>query len=73
MARSFGRLFDTVGRRPMITITYALSGILLALSGWLFQHGLLTAQTQALCWTVIFFVASAAASSRSHRERNLSA
>ena len=58
-----GRLFDTVGRRPMITITYALSGILLALSGWLFQHGLLTAQTQALCWTIIFFVASAAASS----------
>jgi MFS family permease len=58
-----GRLFDSVGRRPMITITYALSGILLALSGWAFQHGLLTAQTQALCWTIIFFVASAAASS----------
>ncbi|HEY1939574.1 MAG TPA: MFS transporter [Candidatus Angelobacter sp.] len=58
-----GRLFDTVGRRTMITVTYALSGILLALSGWLFQHGLLTAQTQALAWTVIFFVASAAASS----------
>jgi MFS family permease len=58
-----GRLFDTIGRRQMITITYALSGILLVLSGWLFQHGLLTAQTQALCWTVIFFVASAAASS----------
>lgn len=58
-----GRLFDTVGRRQMITLTYALSGILLALSGWLFQHGLLTAQTQALCWTIIFFVASAAASS----------
>jgi MFS family permease len=58
-----GRLFDTVGRRAMITLTYALSGILLAVSGWLFQQGLLTAQTQALCWTVIFFVASAAASS----------
>ena len=58
-----GRLFDTVGRRTMITITYALSGMLLALSGWLFQRGLLTAQTQALAWTVIFFVASAAASS----------
>src|SRR5258708_7618900 len=38
-----GRLFDTVGRRQMITLTYALSGILLALSGWLFQQGLLTA------------------------------
>jgi MFS family permease len=58
-----GRLFDTVGRRQMITLTYALSGVLLALSGWLFQQGLLTAQTQALCWTIIFFVASAAASS----------
>jgi MFS family permease len=58
-----GRLFDTVGRRQMITLTYALSGILLALSGWLFQQGLLTAQTQALAWTIIFFVASAAASS----------
>jgi MFS family permease len=58
-----GPLFDTVGRRQMITLTYALSGILLALSGWLFQQGLLTAQTQALCWTIIFFVASAAASS----------
>ena len=25
-----GRLFDTVGRRPMIAATYALSGVLLA-------------------------------------------
>ncbi|MGH9565845.1 MAG: MFS transporter, partial [Candidatus Angelobacter sp.] len=58
-----GHLFDTVGRKQMITITYALSGILLALSGWLFQQGLLTAVTQAVSWSVIFFVASAAASS----------
>jgi len=58
-----GHFFDTIGRKQMITITYALSGILLAVSGWLFQQGLLTAATQALCWTVIFFVASAAASS----------
>ena len=28
-----GRLFDTVGRRPMIALTYALSGLLLALTG----------------------------------------
>jgi MFS family permease len=36
---------------------------MLAVSGWMFQQGLLTAHTQAIAWTVIFFVASAAASS----------
>lgn len=58
-----GRFFDTIGRKQMISATYVLSGILLAVSGWLFQQGLLTATTQAAAWTVIFFVASAAASS----------
>ena len=58
-----GHLFDTVGRKPMISATYIISGVLLALTGWLFQAGLLTAQTQTLAWSVIFFVASAAASS----------
>jgi MFS family permease len=58
-----GRFFDTIGRKPMIIATYAGSGILLALAGWLFRAGLLTAQTQTLAWMVIFFVASAAASS----------
>ena len=58
-----GHLFDTIGRKQMITITYGLAGILLAVSGWLFQAGLLTAQTQTLAWTIIFFIASAAASS----------
>lgn len=58
-----GHLFDTVGRKPMIVITYALSGLLLALTGWLFQIGALTAVTQTVAWMVIFFVASAAASS----------
>jgi MFS family permease len=58
-----GHLFDTVGRRKMIAVTYGLSGILLALSGWLFHAGLLTAQTQTIAWMIIFFVASAAASS----------
>jgi MFS family permease len=60
---ALGHWFDTIGRKQMISITYGLSGILLAISGWLFQQGLLTAATQAICWTVIFFVASAAASS----------
>jgi MFS family permease len=58
-----GRLFDTVGRKKMISLTYAMSGILLAITGWMFAAGLLTAVTQTICWTVIFFVASAAASS----------
>ena len=47
----------------MITATYALSGILMALTGWLFALGVLDAMQQTLAWTVIFFVASAAASS----------
>ena len=58
-----GHLFDTVGRKQMIAATYGVSGILLALTGWLFHGGLLTAQTQTLAWMIIFFVASAAASS----------
>ena len=58
-----GRLFDTIGRKPMIAFTYAMSGILLAISGYLFAQGLLTAQTQTIAWMVIFFFASAAASS----------
>src|SRR5213079_1186194 len=31
-----GHLFDTIGRKPMITATYAIAGALLALSGCLF-------------------------------------
>jgi MFS family permease len=57
-----GRLFDTLGRRAMITFTYAVSGILLALSGYLFSIGMLSAQTQTIAWMVIFFFASPAAS-----------
>ncbi|HKF99104.1 MAG TPA: MFS transporter [Xanthobacteraceae bacterium] len=58
-----GRLFDTIGRRPMIAFTYAASGILLAITGYLFLRGMLSPATQTLAWTVIFFFASAAASS----------
>ena len=58
-----GHFFDTIGRKKMIAATYGLAGILLALTGWLFHAGLLTAETQTLAWTIIFFVASAAASS----------
>ena len=58
-----GRLFDTVGRRVMITLTYALSGVLMVGTGWLFASGVLSAGQQTAAWTGIFFVASAAASS----------
>jgi MFS family permease len=59
---ALGPLFDTLGRKPMIGSTYALSGILLAFVGWLFRQGLVGAEGLTLGWTVIFFFASAAAS-----------
>ena len=58
-----GRFFDTLGRKRMITATYALAGILMAAVGWMFAQGWLDATGQTLAWTVIFFFASAAASS----------
>ena len=58
-----GHLFDTVGRRRMIAGTYAVSGLLMAGTGWAFHAGLLDAWTQTACWVAVFFVASAAASS----------
>lgn len=58
-----GRLFDTLGRRTMITATYALAGILMAGVGYAFAQGWLDATQQTIAWTVIFFFASAAASS----------
>ncbi|SED72052.1 Predicted arabinose efflux permease, MFS family [Rhizobiales bacterium GAS188] len=57
-----GRLFDTVGRRIMISATYALSGLLLVICGALFAAGYLSAMGQTLAWMVIFFFASPAAS-----------
>jgi MFS family permease len=58
-----GPLFDRVGRRVMIASTYALSGILLTITGLLFVAGVLDAVTQTLAWCIVFFFASAAASS----------
>jgi len=56
-----GPLFDSLGRKPMIVFTYAVSGLLLAGSGWLFAHHYLDATGQTVIWTVVFFFASAAA------------
>jgi len=58
-----GRLFDVVGRRKMIALTYSISGILLIATAYAFSRDWLSATAQTLCWSVIFFVASAAASS----------
>ena len=57
-----GHLFDTIGRRAMITGTYLIAGIGLAVSALLFHNGQLTALTQTICWCFIFFFASAGAS-----------
>jgi MFS family permease len=58
-----GRFFDSWGRRPMIATTYALSGVLLAITAVLFVNGQLSAVGQTIAWTAVFFFASAAASS----------
>ena len=58
-----GPLFDRIGRRKMIAFTYVMSGVGLALTGGAFMLGWLDALTQALCWSAVFFLASAAASS----------
>jgi MFS family permease len=58
-----GHFFDTVGRKPMIAGTYGLAGVLLVAVAVLFGLDILTAWTQTVCWMVVFFVASAAASS----------
>ena len=58
-----GWLFDAAGRRMMIALTYGISGIALAATGYAFNEGWLTAASQTACWAAIFFVASAAASS----------
>jgi MFS family permease len=57
-----GPLFDSVGRKKMISGTYLISGSLLAVSGWLFKNHDLTANSQTFVWVVIFFFASAGAS-----------
>ena len=58
-----GRLFDTIGRKVMIASTYATSGALLASTGYLFSQDILSVQTLTFAWMIVFFFASAAASS----------
>ena len=58
-----GPLFDRWGRRTMIPLTYAVSGVLLLATGGLFLAGALDAVSQTAAWCCVFFFASAAASS----------
>ena len=69
-----GRLFDTVGRKRMISLTYILSGLLLVVASWLFLKDMLTATTQAIAWMLVFLRRFLRRQFRlSYRQRNLSA
>jgi MFS family permease len=57
-----GRLFDTVGRRVMITLSYVTSGVALIATAWAFQNDLFDATTLTIAWSIVFFFASAGAS-----------
>ncbi|MGI5169374.1 MFS transporter [Spirillospora sp. CA-253888] len=57
-----GRLFDVVGRRVMIAVSYIGSGVLLVGTGLLFRAEVLNAWTLTACWCAVFFLASAGAS-----------
>src|SRR6185437_9766933 len=59
---TIGRLFDTIGRKKMISGTYITAGALLMITAVLFKQGALNATTQTICWAVVFFFASAGAS-----------
>ena len=58
-----GRLFDTVGRRPMIAGTYLLSAVLLAVIGILFNGDYFSDWGLTFALAGTFFFASAGASS----------
>nr|WP_091187341.1 MFS transporter [Microbacterium humi] len=58
-----GHFFDSVGRKPMIASSYIGSGILLVVTALMFGGGILDATWLTVCWCVVFFFASAGASS----------
>jgi MFS family permease len=58
-----GRLFDSIGRRIMISVSYIGSGVLLVGTGILFDARILDATWLTVCWVIVFFLASAGASS----------
>ncbi|HEY7245713.1 MAG TPA: MFS transporter [Xanthobacteraceae bacterium] len=58
-----GHFFDTIGRRVMISATYAIAGVLLIATALAFGFDAFSAWGQTFAWMLIFFFASAAASS----------
>src|SRR6201999_3517800 len=58
---TIGHLFDTIGRKKMISGTYITAGALLIITAVLFKNGDLTATTQTTCWAVVFLFPSAGA------------
>ena len=60
---TLGRLFDTVGRKPMVTATYLGSAALTAVLGFFLLDGSLTTWSFMAFVLAIFFFASAGASS----------
>jgi MFS family permease len=57
-----GKFFDSVGRKPMITATFGIPGLLLAAAVVPFASNLMSVTTLDISFTVIFFIASSAAS-----------
>lgn len=57
------RLFDTIGRRKMISLSFLLTGLIFATSDVLFLRGHLGVVSQALWWAASFFFAASASGS----------
>jgi MFS family permease len=57
-----GPLFDSIGRKAMISSTYIASALVLFGTAWAFDARLLSATTLTLCWSACFFFASCGAS-----------
>lgn len=57
-----GRWFDTIGRIPMISMTYGVAGLLLGLTGYAFLQDWFSLTSHMVAWSSIFFFASAGAS-----------
>jgi MFS family permease len=59
---TLGRLFDTIGRKPMIAATYLGSAAVSVVLAVLFNSGSLTSGSFIALVVVVFFLASAGAS-----------
>lgn len=59
---TLGKLFDKIGRKPMITATYGIAGVLLAVATIPFAIGSIGTRGFGICLSVIFFIASSASS-----------